>query len=553
MVDNSCSPKIDELCVDDTSIDKESMNEVAKESKTLQRNAQLSKEFKRLETDIHNLSKGLNEQLLALNGNHSRVCEVQRSNELYYVLLAKSLIQDQELKRSIAELEVKKDIQTQARNQFYKEDYMKVKEEYDSKRRDLLQKINHNKSLDKTFKKDLLRLSGEEIDRETMHILHDLFRKREEGDRLDKGETFGKSKRSKIGRQSGRTTLPKSKCSANRTKSNSESSEGNHGTLSFVNKMKQAVSEAKIIEEDEEEFCSFNDPFADITKVNESKDKVARIQLTLSDLPPDGFEISKSAWSSMLQLRTSKIASELMVEDATELMTKANNMIEFIERKDNELSSSIEALESKIKELQQKKRIGITSPCMILHAKQGQVKVAQPSFEDAIVLPATPVSVLNAQIQTLLNDKKKLTKKTCYLQRELKKLDCENELLRLKEAHEKELHVDFQLMHLSNELKYMLNGETNDMKVKESQIEDQLSSKLSACAVKLKKLKYEQRSLTKTIRERSVENVKLGSQLESLRNAVEMKEDDAKVSSNSNNMFSNNSNSDYLLKTSFSQ
>ena len=160
------------------------MNKVAKESKIQQRNEQLSKELKRLETDVYNLSKGLNEELLALNSNHDLVREVYRSNELYYIILGKSLVQHYDLERSVAELEAQKNIQVKLRNQFYAEDYKRVKEEYDKQRKCLLQKISDDKSLDRNFRKNMVRLSGEAIDQATLNILYQLFLKRE-GDCLE--------------------------------------------------------------------------------------------------------------------------------------------------------------------------------------------------------------------------------------------------------------------------------------------------------------------------------------------------------------------------------
>ena len=122
--------------------------------------------------------------------------------------------------------------------------------------------------------------------------------------------------------------------------------------------------------------------------------------------------------------------------------------------------------------------------------------------------------------------KKKLDilSKTNDLRKVMNKIQWKNELLELQENHEKELYVDFQLMHLTNELKAVLNGETEVTSVNETQIEDQLSRQNGAYGAKVKKLLLEQNGFTKAIRERAKENVQLEKQLEMLRDTVKLKE-----------------------------
>lgn len=511
--------------------------EKLKENKIQQRHEQLSKEMKRLETDILHISKALNEQLLILDNDYNSVRSALRSNELFYVLLAKSMIDNKDLTKSIAELEVRKDHQILTLEELNTNEYKMAKQQYDHQKNDLLEKINHDKSLDKTFKKSISKLSDEVIDQETLNILYHLFRKRG-GDVKGKDEEQDlrndrmplMTKRSKIGRQSGRESLSKSVYSvSNNKKRKSDLSTSSADTKSFVHKMKQAIHEAKAVEEHEEIFFSPEEPFPYEIKMENTKTDIASHQLQASDIP-EGFEISHCLWSTLLQLRKEKIASEVVVRETTELISHTKRMVDNMEKEMDKLSSSIETFDQKIKALQRKRKVEMTSPSIMLHVKQGQLKVTNLGVEDAILLPTTPVRALDDKVEKLSIDKSKVMKKICNLKAELKKINCKNELLKLKENHEKELHIDFQLMHLTNELKYILNGGTNEMKVQESSIEDQLSSQLNICETKLRKLKKEEKVLRKTIKERSEENVQLEKQLCSLRNTMKSKEGEHEVS-----------------------
>ena len=530
--------------------------EKLKENKIQQRHEQLSKEMKRLETDILHVSKALNEQLLKLDSDYNSVRSTLRTNELYHVHLAKSLIDNKDLTKSITELELKKDRQILTLQEFITNEYKMAKQQYDQKKHDLLEKINHDKSLDKAFKKNIMKLSNELIDQETLNILYHLFRKRggecetkDEEQDLRNDRMLMMTKRSKIGRESGRESLSKSIYSVSSKRSKSDFSTGSADTKSFVHKMKQAIHEAKAVGEDEEVFFAPEEPFPFETKVKKSETDIARHQLRFSDIP-EGFEISHCLWSSLLQLRKQKIASEVVVKDATESISQINRLIDIMEKEMNKFSSSIENFDQKIKVLRREKKVEMTSPSIMLHVKQEQLKVINLPVEDAILLPVNPVCALDDKIQKLLMDRWKVMKKICNLKTELKKINCKNELLKLKQNHEKELNIDFQLMHLTNELKYILNGGTNEMKVQESSIEDQLASQLNVYKTKLRKWNKEEKDLRKTIKERSEENMQLEKQLSSLKNTMKSKEGENEVR-DTKNISSLKSNFYYDLKLAY--
>jgi hypothetical protein len=526
--------------------------EKEKELVIKERTQKLSKELKTLESEIRNLTSSFNQHFGELQQEHYLVKNKLRSNEFHLLMLAESVLQTKDIEYMEEHVYKKKQVELEQLHKCASNDLDRVKVEYERVKNDLTQQIHLDKLADKGFRKKIQEVSSGSVDQETVNLLHQIFQQRgpqkehmhnysEKKRSIKKrgtgriSETPSITRRSKIGRQSGRDSGG-SQIIGSFTNSRSSSQDHEEkNDNSIMNNMKLAMKEANADEQDEQEsFIAENEPFPiqDVA-VKHLDPGIGNDEPSINDVP-EGFIISDKVWSMMLKLRNEKIRKETEVQKAIANVKSMKTLFEGAENEEIKASIAIADLDAKIKESLKRKNMEIICPQILVKLQQGQDEVKDSSsainYRDAIFISSDPIQNMNKTIREFGSKKMSILSKTKDLRKRINQIKWNNELLELHENHEKELYVDFQLMHLSNELKMMLNGDTEDLRVKESNIDNQLQRQKGAFNSKIKKLQSQEKNLKKTIRERTRENLQLEQQLDSLRNAVKAKEANFEVS-----------------------
>lgn len=242
------------------------------------------------------------------------------------------------------------------------------------------------------------------------------------------------------------------------------------------------------------------------------------------DQIPEGFTIAENVWTSMQQLRREKIQKEAEVEKSKAVVKHMKYLLESVESIQTKAVKTINYIQSTVEKLQHE--LDTERPHLLLLIQQGKDEIKESplssTYENAVFIHSSQIEEINRKICEYGEFKHTLLSKTRKLQQTINKLRWKEELLLLEEHHENEVYVDFQFMHLSNELKMMLHGE--EVVHKAPNVGDQLSRQKDAFDSKLNKLSSERKVLLKTIQGRQNENCHLRSQLESLRLAIQEKE-----------------------------
>ena len=478
-----------------------------------------------------------NNDLLELKKTYQNLLGERIYNDLYQVLSANCVFQSEDIMGHADKLKLQTQLNKQKLNDYIINDVKKAKVEYERVNNDLMQKIQEDKFLDKSFRKRIQQSHGETIDQETLKLLFQLFhhrgqslRQKQKITRKKMVDTSSITRRSKIGRQSGRSSYNNTIGSVQaHIRQGSQ-----HNTNSIQHNMESALKEAsneQMFDQDNV-FVAENEPFPIDNNVVKNDDVLYEDLST--DLIPQGFVISNNVWSSLKRLRDEKKLKEKEIEESTATVNYTKVLLDSVESVEANMTRTIRDTTRQFEQLT--KIIKTDTSEILLTIQQGQDEMRGSSlswnYEQAILIPTSYLERISNGFSKNRSEKKEMYLKKRKLQGLIEKLQWKQEVLELKEFHQRELCIDFQLLHLTNELKSLLHGE--EFVIHETpQVEGQLSRQKVAYDAKITKLLNEQKTLTKMIQDRTNENNKLKEQLVSLRNTVAVKEKSTKVTKTS--------------------
>ena len=478
-----------------------------------------------------------NNDLLELKKTYQNLLGERIYNDLCQVLSANCVFQSEDIMGHADKLKLQTQLNKQNLNDYIINDVKSAKVEYERVNNDLMQKIQEDKFLDKSFRKRIQQSHGETIDQETLKLLFQLFhhggqslKQKQKITRKKMVDTSSITRRSKIGRQSGRSSYNNTIGSVQaHIRQGSQ-----HNTNSIQHNMESALKEAsneQMFDQDNV-FVAENEPFPIDNNVVKNDDVLYEDLST--DLIPQGFVISNNVWSSLKRLRDEKKLKEKEIEDSTAIVNYTKVLLDSVESVQANMTRTIRDTTRQFEQLT--KIINTDTSEILLTIQQGQDEMRGCSlswnYEQAILIPTSYLERISNGFSKNRSEKKEMYLKKRKLQGLIEKLQWKQEVLELKEFHQRELCIDFQLLHLTNELKSLLHGE--EFVIHETpQVEGQLSRQKVAYDAKITKLVNEQKILTKMIQDRTNENNKLKEQLVSLRNTVVVKEKSTKVTKTS--------------------
>jgi hypothetical protein len=501
-----------------------------KELKPAEQQKEMTVEVKHLASSIRNITSSFNGDVTELL--QQRLCLLREIhvNELYQVLLINFVFQSDDRVHEASNFNLKEQFELDVLRQ-HVVDLDKVSLTCEKAKRDMLQKLHEDKMLDKSFRKRLQQANGGVIDQEILNLLYQMFRQRNlktHGHRstgtkpnISKKKKFTgnngvRSRHSELGRQSYTNSSSFTSKSIDTT-NNNRSSYQNNGYSVKMN-IELAIEEAKEEQLDDPFYATKNQNVNCLMYEEIGKDGI-----------PEGFAVAENVWTSMQQLRREKIQKEADVEKSKTVVKHTKCLLESVEQSQTKAVKTIKDIRSEVEKLQHE--LDTELPHLILLIQQGKDEnKASPlssTYENAIFINSSQIEEINRKIREYSEYKHTLVSKTRKLQQAINKLKWKQELLLMEKNHENEVYVDFQFMHLSNELKMLLHGE--DFIDKAPNIGDQPLRHKGSFESKLNKCLSDRRALLKTMKDRQNENCQLRIQLESLRLTIQEREKRHKV------------------------
>lgn len=427
-----------------------------------------------------------------------------------------------------------------------------MKERYESVRIVFIDKTSQSNLLIKSFRKNIQETSTKMLDQESVNLLHQFFlkqdirsspkseeqtRKVKKSNKVQSKFSFKRiSRRSKLGRQSGREPLvsfegelnTRSSIGSYRKSNGSKVSNDDLSTTVFG----QIVLEVEKIEE--KHFLQPNDPFVPksdtVDNTCSTKSTPSSDLLSMNEIP-EGFEISENVWETMQNFRLNRIGKEEELVDASfalqELKTLKENSHKAIEK----ILDDIQTLEKSRLNLQYTIERMILCPTFMASVQQGQDEIEHLSqiasdYTESLFIPSDIIEEINKSIQSLGNERIKIILRSKNFQKILNVKKWNDKLLKQKLYHTKESYIDYQYLRMTGEVKKIVAG-TEKTSAKEIdklfKAKEELTRQGIVHGKKKKKLLRDEKHTQTCIRERHLENSHLQEKLQNLREIVRIK------------------------------
>ena len=301
------------------------------------RRQNLSSESKKLSSEIADVAATFNEKVHNLYKEGLLVKESLTKSEVYISYLLREIYQNGSNQQIVMEITSKTEQQKAVLKDMLK-DHEVLKERYESVRIVFIDKTSQSNLLIKSFRKNIQETSTKMLDQESVNLLHQFFlkqdirsspkseeqtRKVKKSNKVQSKVSFKRiSRRSKLGRQSGRESLvsfegelnTRSSIGSYRKSNGSKVSNDDLSTTVFG----QIVLEVEKIEE--KHFLQPNDPFVPksdtVDNTCSTKSTPSSDLLSMNEIP-EGFEISENVWETMQNFRLNRIGKEEELVDAS--------------------------------------------------------------------------------------------------------------------------------------------------------------------------------------------------------------------------------------------
>lgn len=494
-------------------------------------------EVKRHSSAVDDLAIAFNRKLSSLHETRFGVHQRLLRNDLDIHLIAESIFLSNDSIREAA-LVPKEICDAQQLYEKTKHDLKIAQNEYKRVQARQQNSAHEIKDMEKNFRSKIQTSSEDPLDQETVNLLYLMYHRRDFGSlesikernsRKQKGRKASiLSRRSKLGRQSGRdsTSSNKSRPSLVVERKSKDTSSHNFGTSIWGNiELGKEDAEKFNCEHD---FVSENDPFLEVNANDENTVSTTgsrRLEVipTIDDIP-EGFSIDMDAWNAMLRLREEKVAKERELAKNTKNLDDMKIILDAQQGEEKACYEAISTLMDKKRKFEIERLDRLQSTDFVVSMNQGQDEVEKDAiatdYSDALFLPTHVIDRANGRILTLAQERLKILHRIKSFRRIINKMKFGHEILTLRNKDAKELLTDYHLLRLNSGLKKILNGEVEDAEKIALKTKAQLSRQKIAHKSKIDKLLREKEVLVKSITKRERENVKLGKQLDVLKERV---------------------------------
>ena len=500
---------------------------------------ELETEIKKKHLMVNNMISDFDLKLNVLCKERDKMNEVLSLGELYIYSLENTISETESTYHCI-EIHHKERMKLIALQKIASRNIHEGEEQIEKIRHDLHEQIVKDRAMEKAFKKNIQRDFIDPLDQETVNLLYQFFQDRRSHvgnitrsivSRKTKQKSSSISRRSKLGRQSGRESIssiaskPRSSIDVGiQNHSSSTSLDDSNGTL--LGNMKLAIEELRgALKEDA--FTSINDPFM-IREIISPRANNATYPAI--DEVPEGFVVNDDLWSKMLKAREEKIQQEEIISKTTSSLKDLKAVHEHEKEKRTELINALEDLDNKLILLKTDNEGEIVCPEFVLMVKQGQKEICTSTINNktSMFIKTRTVERANTRIRELGNEENGVLNKIHFFGKKIRMLKWKHDLLDLRLNHGRELYIDYQLLRLTTELKTLISGDSKERQ-NQSETKDQILRLQETHQKKIQRLLKEKKRLQNYLSDREDDSRNLEKQLSSLYEVVHLKEEKSKV------------------------
>eukprot|EP01041_Mallomonas_annulata_P002914 gene2914-5721_t len=514
----------------------------------------LELELKRLKGEVQDISKAFDEKLLSMARLRMLVQKEILSQELIMARLSVTMVKREQLWASLKSTEQSIDEMRRLRNEV-RSKIDKFSGQVEEEKQRLLTLQEEEKSMDRTFKRDLQTLcTGISFDQENLKVFTQLYRMRQYADEdlLENDGDAGDDTMSASGRHNRSSKMASSGGKKKRGSLRRSSQANTHSQGSRMSKSRMKASSgmgskqstgmgplqqaAQALKNTDESVQNLRDPFY-ATIVNQEKaKKIADSQIPLL-LPlsleadcPEGFSVDQFTWSKLQELRTARIQKEIAVKRLSQLYGDLKKKFDQLTAGEDALVQQIDTLKAnreatlhRLSELERNIEI-------VVAVRQGQEEVDRDAvvadYSDALLLPTEVVNKYNSRIYELGKDKTGVLSRMKQFRRKINLVDWEARHLRLQSYHLEEYFTDLQLLRITRELQQVIRDGT-DADQSKSRLEKSTNRKeflIKDSENKLTKLQRTVDGLRRQLEDRRMENESLDEQIHGLKREVAARE-----------------------------
>lgn len=470
----------------------------------------LEQEMKKLKVEITDCCKSFNDKLEALGRLKVLAHKEVLAQEIYVVRISLSMVKADQLrtmcKRSDLRLvDLRRDrTEVKSRNE-------KINRHFEELKARIAAVQEEEKSMDKTFRRDLQNLCNNTFDQESLKVFTTLYRKRiyPRGAFSSSLDNFGdqseidvsasashrfrrSAKDASSSRRGGKNssvsrrgdmnatknaTKNRFRSSARNVSSSAMAGGGKDTTAANLGPMQQAAQALLNTEADNTNAIKEKDPYFEAITAKQKTKKLTEAQIPLlnplsMELDcPEGFVVDQFSWSKLQELRNARIEKEieakLLIIEQAELRSKMA-MLELEESRINgqvnETRTTRDFTTSQLNNTE-------TNLDVLVTLLQGQDEVDRDAvatdYANALLFPVEVISKFNSRIKELGSEKIGILGKTKVFRRKINLIGWEAKHQGLQAKHFEAYYTDLQLFRVTRDLqKVILEGENaNNQKV----------------------------------------------------------------------------------------
>ena len=454
----------------------------------------LELELKRLRGEVVDISKVFDEKLVTMSRLRMLTHREVLSQELYMTRLACTMVKREHswaaLKSTTQSIEDTRKARNDLRGKI-----TRFTAQVEEEKLALQTVQEEERTLDRTFKRDLQTLCNTTFDQESLKVFTQLFRQRqyaeedpsldhedggfdatnnEEGPRKGSKNNSSGGGKKKRGSYGGRSSVGNKGGSGHQSMHNSmRKSKLKHSSgLGMGSKQSSGMGPmqeaAHALKHTEEEVQNLRDPFFLTMAQLEKARKIADSQiplltpLSLEADCPEGFSVDQFTWSKLQELRTARIQKEIEAKRHSLNYAEMRRKLEELTGQEDALVQQIDSLKVTREGIQARLRALESDLEIVVALKQGQDEVDQEAavtdYGDAILVPTEVVTKYNGRIYELGKEKTGVLSRIRQFRRKINLVDWEAQHLKLQTNHLEEYFTDLQLLRITRELQEVIRS-----------------------------------------------------------------------------------------------
>jgi len=513
----------------------------------------LELELKKLRTEVNDTIKLFDDKVQALATAALRVQEAICTQELFYVRLGCSMVDQEVFSSTIRSLEEQL-LAVRRQKIVASKQITNFNENVDSYAAEMQKLQEEDRNIEKNFRKDITETANKPINQDDFKKLIKLFKQRDGSASYEEGgdsSQFGYSStgyttskgQSRSNRESRRTSKMRSSAvrrsqskRQSRMQSGSRASRGGMSSASqgmgpLQQAMREAMNKAKkeIKVADDDPFRD-NDERLEREKMNEALAASDDVDpLNIDNDQPEGFSPEDQVWNKLNEIRTLKIKKEREYQKRKKKYEEMQSQLKQLQDEESMLSKKISMLELEKDELNAKMFLGERNLEILVKLKQGQDEVEPEAvvteYADAVMVPTDIINLKNADILKAGREKVKVLSKIKNFRKSITLMQWQKNYLQDQVKDLEEYFTDLQLLRVTKDLQSIIKGdatETDKKIVERYEIKTQIMTKTHSD--RMLKMQTSNAKLLQQIQERENENDRLQSQFDELENSVAVRQ-----------------------------